>query len=367
VHDVDPSSPATQVGPSTVLYDGVLSGAPQFCTYAPVNARNLFCAVAFTRLIQATDVEVRTSLPGEPFVTRLVGPLSSGCECNVISGSTLDFFTEYVPAVNQQIEIHYRGQHGGDPSLLNVARAMARVMNPTSIAAEQHGIDDGVRSVVRHVKSPAARTSADCENAALAILSDGASAGWTGKYEVWSDFLPGGAADIFPGDALAVNVPSCSANFQAVVREVEITFHDLFADHSLYRIQFADDSAKTLAFEFEAAKNAMPSSLPTITTAQVGDTVLPDLTSAQITQVTSTSVSVDAGVSPPNGGGFEVRWGDFGWGKSADENLAGRFTTQTFTLPRLARVQDYFVRQFDASNPPKYSRHSAALHVDVPL
>lgn len=62
----------------------------------------------------------------------------------------------------------------------------------------------------------------------------------------------------------------------------------------------------------------------------------------------------------------EVRWSDSGWGQFADENLAGRFTTQTFTLPRLTKVQDYFLRQFDGSTPPKYSRRSAALHVDYP-
>jgi len=62
----------------------------------------------------------------------------------------------------------------------------------------------------------------------------------------------------------------------------------------------------------------------------------------------------------------EVRWSDAGWGPYNDQNLAGRFTTQTFTLPRLAKVQDYFLRQFDASTPPKYSRFSAALHIDHP-
>jgi hypothetical protein len=63
----------------------------------------------------------------------------------------------------------------------------------------------------------------------------------------------------------------------------------------------------------------------------------------------------------------ELRWSDSGWGEFNDENLAGRFTTQAFTLPRLSRVEDYFLRQFDASIPPKYSRHSAALHIDFPF
>ena len=367
VHDIDPTNHATIIAPATILYDGVISGAPAFCTYALVNSPGLYCAIAFTRLIAAVDVEVRTSLPGQPYVSRLVGPLSSGCECNVISGTTLDFFSAYVPAVNQYIEVHYRGQYGSESLLATVGRAMARVTNPAGITAQQRGIDNGVRSAVRHLKSPRARTTADCENAALALLSDGASAGWTGKYEVWSDFLPGGAQDIFPGDALAMNVPSRSANFQAIVREVEIGFQDLAGEHGLYKIQFAAGAAMTLSFETEVAKVTTPLAINPITNTQVGSTVLDDLTSAQITQVASTTTSIDAGISPPIGGGIEVRWSDAGWGQFNDENLAGRFTTQAFTLPRLSRVEDYFLRQFDASVPPRYSRHSAALHIDYPF
>lgn len=63
----------------------------------------------------------------------------------------------------------------------------------------------------------------------------------------------------------------------------------------------------------------------------------------------------------------ELRWSDAGWGEFNDENLAGRFTTQAFTLPRLSKVEDYFLRQYDASVPPRYSRHSSALHIDWPV
>jgi hypothetical protein len=63
----------------------------------------------------------------------------------------------------------------------------------------------------------------------------------------------------------------------------------------------------------------------------------------------------------------EVRWSDAGWGQGNDRNLAGRFSSQTFTLPRLARIQNYFLRQYDASAPPRYSRYSTALHLDYPL
>ena len=63
----------------------------------------------------------------------------------------------------------------------------------------------------------------------------------------------------------------------------------------------------------------------------------------------------------------EVRWTDFGWGQDNDRNLAGRFSTQTLTLPRLAAVQNYFLRQYDASTPPRYSRYTTALHLKYPL
>ena len=63
----------------------------------------------------------------------------------------------------------------------------------------------------------------------------------------------------------------------------------------------------------------------------------------------------------------EVRENDYGWGQANDRNLLGRFNTQTFSLARLARTQNYFLRLYDSSSPPKYSRYSGALHVDYPL
>jgi hypothetical protein len=63
----------------------------------------------------------------------------------------------------------------------------------------------------------------------------------------------------------------------------------------------------------------------------------------------------------------EVRQNDYGWGQANDQNLLGRFNTQTFSLARLVRTQDYFLRLYDSSSPPKYSRYSAALHIDYPL
>jgi hypothetical protein len=63
----------------------------------------------------------------------------------------------------------------------------------------------------------------------------------------------------------------------------------------------------------------------------------------------------------------EVRYSDSGWGVGYNGNLVGRFTSSSFALTRYARSQTYFLRSYDGSGPPKYSRYSAALHVDYPL
>lgn len=356
VHEIDPGNPATQVAAATVVYDGIIPGAAGYCTYALVNAVNLQCAMAFTRFIQAAAVEVRSALPGASYRTRLVGALSDGAECNVVSGPALDFVTAYVPAPNELIEVHYRGK----------GRAAARVTNPASIAAHANASDDGVRGALRHIKLPLARTSVDAENAALAVLDDSGGANWSAEYEVWSDFLPG-ASDIFPGDSLQVSAPSRGATFAGTVREVNIAVKDLNGEHSRYTIQFADDAARPPGLEFDAAKIASVPSVTAQANTQIGSVFLDDLTAAEVTQVTSTTISVDAGVAPIAGGGFEVRWSDAGWGAGNDRNLVGRFGTQMFAIPRLSRSQTCYLRQYDATVPPRYSRYSASLHVDYPL
>ncbi|MGA8491658.1 MAG: hypothetical protein WB711_14625 [Terriglobales bacterium] len=320
LQDIDPANPATQVAPATVLYDGVISGAPDFCTCALVNSSNLQCAIAFTRLIQAVDAEVRTALPGQSYITQMVGTLEEGGECEITSSATLEFYPQYAPAADQLIEVHYR----------SLGYALARITNPASIAAQQRGIDNGLHGAVRHPKEPPARTDADCEMAALALLDDSTGPAWTGEYDVWSDFLPGGANDVFPGDGLSVAVPSRGAAFSAFVSDVEITVSNSEGEHFSYKIKFANDAAKALAFEFEAAKGTTSLFVNQYTNAQVGITYLADLTAAQITQVTSTTVSIDASLAPASGGGIEVRWSDAGWGPGNDRNLVGRFTTQAF-------------------------------------
>lgn len=353
VHEIDPANPATLGAPSVILYDGVLSGVPAHCIYALANAGALHGNVRFTRLLRLVGVEVRSTVPAQAPRTRLVGSLAEGADCVVTLGQQLIFFSPFVPAPNETIVARYRAS----------GRALARATDAASIAAHATVDDDGVRTAIVRLVEPAARNSADCATAADTLLADTTQPAVQGSYECWSDFLPGGpATDPLPGDAIAVNVPSRNAAFTATLREVEISVRDLSEDRSVYTLQFANDAAAPLAWEFDRGLLREP-----LENVAAGAEHLADLPAAEITAITSTTITVDCGVTPPAGGGIEVRRTDYAWGADNDRNLIGRFTTQTFTLPRLARIQTYCVKQFDAGAPAKYSRHATMLHVDYPF
>jgi hypothetical protein len=307
VQDIDPTNLATLVAPATVLYDGVIASAPGFCTYALVNTTNMQCSLSYTYAARISLAEVRTALqtaPNEyaPFVTQLVGALSDGAQCEITSDPSLDFYPQYLPALNQLIVASYRGS----------GKAVAQVENEASIALLQNGADDGTRGAVRVVKNPGARTDVDCENAALAILDDATGTAWSGTYETWSDFLPESAADIFPGDAIAVNALSRGAAFTAIVREVQIEIADPANDRGFYAIRFANDLAMPLGMEYESTATVIPlEDMPAVQqTTQVGSYYQINLTEAQITSVGTTTVSVDIGIPLPTGCGVEIRGDD---------------------------------------------------------
>src|SRR6202140_4578197 len=242
LQDIDPTNPATEVAPATVLYDGIIANASSFCTYALINAGSMQGSAAFTYIWLPVDALVRSTLPGESTVTVLVGSLLEGAQCQVSTTPALQFYPEYIPAANELIEVSYRGQ----------GHAAARVIDSASIAALENGGDDGVRGSIREIGMPVPRTSADCEIAALALLDD-AGQGWAGEYQAWSQFLPGGTADIFPGDGLAVNVPSRMAVFTAIVREVDVQIADIAGENSRYTLKFVDAGDPALDFAFVTA------------------------------------------------------------------------------------------------------------------
>ena len=206
---------------------------------------------------------------------------------------------------------------------------------------------------------PVTRTSDDCANAVQAMLDDTTQTAWSGEYEAWSDFL---LDDIWPGDVLHMNVASRGCTADVVVREVQVESLDPANQRSRYAIAFANEAAEPVAIKTKP-----------VTVLQSEKVVMRDpavfalagLQQAEVTNITSTQVTIDAGCDPIVGGGFEVRWSDSGWGPQIDRNLAGRFNTCVITVPRLTRVMSYWIRQYDATN--RYSGPATLLHVDYPL
>jgi hypothetical protein len=80
------------------------------------------------------------------------------------------------------------------------------------------------------------------------------------------------------------------------------------------RLRFVDAGDPSLDFAFVTALMKQTQVLTPIDVTQVGNYYLADLTSAEVTNVTSTTVTIDVGFTPVAGGGIEVRYSDQGGG-----------------------------------------------------
>lgn len=354
VHTVDPNNPGTLGAVATVLYDDVVEG-PSLATYALINDSSVFASVSYTCLERMLNAEIRSMVPNGQFRTRLAGGLADGGECYITSSDALCFYAPYPPEDNEQIVVSYRTS----------GRAMARVQDLVSIAEHASGGDKGQRMAVHRLRLPLALSDVDCENAAAALLDDSVQQAWSGQYKIVSDFLP--VEDVIPGNAVQISAPSRGAQFTAIVCDVEVQVISLADDRSQYDIKFDNDADEPLAFKLESITLPEPVQPVYVNGTPSSSLYIDSLTAAQVTNVIASQVTIDAGVAPPTGGGIEVRRSDGGWGPGDSGNLAGRFTTETFTLPRLERAQGYYLRQYDGSSPAKYSRYSVLLHVDYPL
>lgn len=350
VHEINPNDPASLVSPATVLYEGWLANLPACCDYVLINAVSMQASVAYTRLARVPAVEVRTCPLLGSWRTRVAGALTDGGECRV-SADQLRFYPASAPQATEKIVVSYRAGQ----------RTMARLIDEASIAAHATAGDDGRRCAVVSVASPTPRTYEECESAARAMLSTAAGPAWSGEYQAWTCFL---STDVFPGQAIAVEVHSQAAAFTAVVREVEIEAADLVDDRSRYTVRFATESAEPAALRIEAAPRLQLPDAVNVNDIESG--FLPPAAEAEIVDIGSTEVMIDAGREPEEGGGgFEVRGSDSGWGLEDDRTLINRFDYRIFTVPRIARSQTWYLRPYDGAG--KYSRVSTILHVDCAL
>ena len=331
-------------GMPVTLYDGSIGALPIACSIVPASSLNLQGSMrAFHLTNLGSGWVVSTPSGGGPY-TRRIGSLAQSAECAVNRTGKLLFYTGFLPAAGEQIAVTYR----------TVGRAVGRTAQTAPPATQS-------ASWIGTVTNPPARNSADCRNAAAALLqaATASSALWSGVYTTTQFNF---TADVWPGDALAFNAPSCNLNAQIVVRSVKLTCASTAPDLVHYEIAFANDWANDLAIHTSAAVPA-DAWLP----APVALTPIPNLTALNVTAISASSITIDTGVTPPAGGGFEIRRRDFAFMPGEDPGLVLRASTSTLTFARASANDRFYIRMYDGASPPNYSESSTALFVNLPL
>jgi hypothetical protein len=335
--------------PATMLYDGSVTSSSASCSFVAVNSVQLIGSMGYCRVTQTGSAWVVSTLPSGSKMTRLIGVAGEGVDCKLSSAGKLTFFAGRVPVAGEFVTVTYRVQQ----------RAVTRMENAASVTAEAAGGIPGTARWLGRVLKPEARSSVDCENAALAVLSFATSraAAAAGTYVAVNP------ADVWPGDVLAIS--SAGQTMSVVVRRVEIADGMACPEVLTYRMAFANDWAEGLGLTLSetVAANAL---LPQ-TALQSPANVLANLQQLQVVSATGTALQVDAGTAPPAGGGFEVRRRDGDFGPGVDQDLVLRSPVRSFSIPREGQVEHYYVRMYDASTPPMYSRFSSAVFTDLPV
>jgi hypothetical protein len=338
-------------GMPVTLYDGAIASLPSACTVVAASSINLIGSLRAINLTNlGTGWVVSTPSSGGAY-TRRVGTTAEAAECQVERTGKVMFYTGSTPVAGEQIAVNYR----------TIGRAVGRAVNTASQQALAQAGTPAVAAWIGSVTNPPARSSADCLNAALAIeqASAGMSALWSGTYRGNRTSF---ASDVWPGDALLLNSPSASLNTQVVIRTVQVSYRASYPDLVEYAIAFANDWADDLAMKTSVT---VPSDawLPAV----IAPTYPVNLTGLTVTTLNGSTVGISAGVTPPSGGGFEIRRRDFAFMPGEDPGLVVRATLPNMTFSRETANDRFYVRMFDGSTPPNYSEFSTALFIDLPL
>ncbi len=333
------------------LYDGGVASLPGTCTLAPVSSINMIGTMRGVNLTNLGSGWVVSTPPNGGPYTRRIGSTSEAAECHMERTGKVAFYAGSTPVAGEQIAVNYR----------TIGRAVGRAVNTNSQQVLAQAGSPSVAVWIGSVTSPAARSSSDCRIAAQVMGQAAASVSalWSGTYK-GNNFSF--AADVWPGDALLLNAPSTNLNAEVVVRTVKVTYRASYPDLIDYKIEFANDWADDLAIKTSATvpANAL---LP----APVAPTVLANLTGLTVTTLNGSTVTVNTGVTPPAGGGFEIRLRDFAFMPGEDPTLVTRGAQPNLTCLRVSASDRFYIRMYDGSAPPNYSEFSTALLINLPL
>jgi hypothetical protein len=338
-------------GMPVTLYDGAIASLPEACEAVAASSLNLIGTMRAINLTNLGSGWVVSTPPSGSAYTRRVGTTAESAECHLERTGKLVFYTSSAPVAGEQVAVNYR----------TVGRAVGRAVNTASQEALAQAGMPAVAAWIGSVSSPAARSSADCRNAAMAMeqASGGVSALWSGTYRGSRLSF---ASDVWPGDALLLNAPSASLDVQVVVRSVKLIYQASVPDLVVYSIAFANDWACDLAVKTSATV-PVDTRLP----AAIAPTLLANLSGLTVTTLNGTTVAVNAGVTPPEGGGFEIRRRDFAFMAGEDPGLVMRASLPNLVFSRETANDRFYVRMYDGSTPPNYSEFSTALFINLPL
>jgi hypothetical protein len=129
-----------------------------------------------------------------------------------------------------------------------------------------------------------------------------------------------------------------------------------------YSITFANDWADDLAIKTSTTVPA-DAWLP----AAIAPSFPGNLNALTVTTLNGSTVAINTGVTPPAGGGFEIRRRDFAFMAGEDPGLVSRATLPNITFSRETANDRFYIRVYDGSTPPNYSQFSTALFINLPL
>ena len=333
---------------TTVLFVGNIGALPSACTLGLINSGDLTCSIKTVICSQAGPIHVSVGAEIAEQTPLSLMTSAEGGACHVTTTGTIHFYPGAIPTSNEFIVASYRTRS-------------AAVARQSLVSAPAGSAPPIALNWVGSVVEPAAWSSIDCNNAASAVL------------KLMAEGLPivkGSYSfamvqqDVWPGDFLAIGPQVDGSELNVLVEKVTVMLLPCSPEELMISVEFASAALSSGAFKLSSSV-PMDTVLPQVQNQT--ENALESLQGLIVTGVSSTSVSVNTGVAAPTNGGFEVRRRDFTFGSGVDSDLVLRSSTMGISIPRSLPVEQFYIRMYDASQPPNYSQFSAAVFLNSPF
>ena len=336
------------LGATKVLFSGTLIDLPLAGVLGLIDSGNLSCSIRSIRCSQSGPLKVTVgpSLSSQSPVS--LAPSVDGGSCHVTAAGALKFYPATIPSMGELVIVNYRLKS------IAVARRLLPSSPPRSMLPP-------TLSWIGSVAWPIAWSSNDCDNVATAMLGPIAS-GLPVLEGTYACNLAG--TDIWPGDLLAIGPQADESMLEVTVQASTILLSPEMPEVYACTIEFATPTIAGVGFKLSSAI-PLDVLLPQGQT-NVGEELV-SLSAMTIKDITGTTITIVTGLAPPSDGGFEVRRRDATFGPGIDSDLVLRTSAMEVSIPRSNPVEQFYIRMYDACQPPNYSQFSAAVFLNASL